>query len=163
MKKLVVYYSLDGNTRFIARKLAEKFQADLLELKPEKEIPKKEPFKHLWGGKQVIMSESPKLEDHGIQPDEYDLLLIGTPVWAFTFAPPIRSFLKEHQIKNKKVVVFCTHQGMPGRIFANFKKALKRNDVLAEIDFKNVLGDQEGNLRKLNDFVVESKIKTTEQ
>jgi flavodoxin len=31
MKTLIVYYSLEGNTRMIAEKLAEKTGADLLE------------------------------------------------------------------------------------------------------------------------------------
>ena len=41
MKKLVVFYSLEGNTKYIAQAIAEEIAADLLELKAVKEINKK--------------------------------------------------------------------------------------------------------------------------
>ncbi|MBI6872212.1 flavodoxin family protein [Clostridium aciditolerans] len=34
MKKLVVFYSFEGNTRYIAQSIAKAINADLLELKP---------------------------------------------------------------------------------------------------------------------------------
>ncbi len=158
MKKLVVYYSFDGNTRFVAHKLAKEFGTDLLELKPVQEIPEKEPLKHFWGGRQVIMGETPELEVYTIDPEEYDLIFIGTPVWAFTFTPSIRSFLKKHKIKNKKMVLFSTHQGMPGRALKHLKKELADNEILAEISFKGVLKNPERNLRELDDFINNLKI-----
>ncbi|MBU4486909.1 MAG: hypothetical protein KKD38_08270 [Candidatus Delongbacteria bacterium] len=41
MKKLIVFYSLDGNTRMISETMASEIEADLLELKPAKEITRK--------------------------------------------------------------------------------------------------------------------------
>jgi len=38
MKTLVVYYSLEGNTKFIAETISKTVGADLLELKPIKDI-----------------------------------------------------------------------------------------------------------------------------
>lgn len=41
MKNLVVFYSLEGNTKFIASQIAKKVNADILELKTKKEYPNK--------------------------------------------------------------------------------------------------------------------------
>jgi flavodoxin len=157
MKKLVVFYSLDGNTKFIAQNLAKKLGADILELKPEKEIPKVEPLKHFWGGKQVVMKETPKLQKYNLNLADYDTLIIGTPVWAFNFSPPIRTFLKENKIENKKIILFCTFQASPGKTFENLKKELSGNEIIAQIEFKSVLKNPKENFQKLEEFI--NKIK----
>ena len=153
MKKLVVFYSLEGNTKFIAQNLAKEIGADILELKPEKEIPKIEPLKHFWGGKQVVMKETPKLKKYDINLADYDTLIIGTPVWSFNFSPPIRTFLKENKIKNKKIILFCTSEGSKGKTFENLKKELKGNEIIAQIEFQSVLENPEENIKKLEDFI----------
>ena len=38
MKTAVIYYSLEGNTEFIAKKIAEKTQGDMIKLVPDKQI-----------------------------------------------------------------------------------------------------------------------------
>ena len=41
MKVAIVYYSMSGNTEYVAKKISEKMDADLIELMPEKEYPNK--------------------------------------------------------------------------------------------------------------------------
>ena len=67
MKSIVVYYSLEGNTKYAAEKIAGMIGADLLELKPVKSYPTGKVGKFLWGGKSAVMAETPELE-----PDEFD-------------------------------------------------------------------------------------------
>ena len=153
MKKLVVFYSLDGNTKFIAQNLAQKLGADILELKPEKEIPKIEPLKHFWGGKQVVMKEPPKLQKYNLNLADYDTLIIGTPVWAFNFSPPVRALLKENKIENKKIILFCAFEATVGKTFENLKKELLGNKIIAQVEFKSVLAKPKENLEKLEEFI----------
>ncbi len=152
-KAVVVYYSLDGNTRFVARELARLYGADLLEVEPQKEIPQAEPLKHLWGGKQVIMKERPLLKNYQMEISGYDRFFIGTPVWAFNFAPPIRTFLEENSLQEKEVVLFCTHEGVPGRTLANLEKALSGNRVVGRLQFDKVLKNQEQVVETLYRFL----------
>lgn len=63
MKSIVVFYSLEGNTRMIAQAIAKETGADLLELRPKQEIPKKGFRKFFWGGKSVVFREQPDLEN----------------------------------------------------------------------------------------------------
>lgn len=153
MKKLVIYYSLDGNTRFIAEKMAEKIDADILELKPEKEIPRIEPMKHFFGAKKVLLKRTSELKEYSLNLKDYDLSAIGTPVWAFTYTPAIRTFLSENDISDKKIILFCTSMIGPGKTFADFKKALENNEIIGEIGFKKVLKKPLENLEHLENFI----------
>jgi flavodoxin len=135
MKKLLVYYSLDGNTRFIAGKIAAAIGADQLELKPKKELQAKGLMKYLWGGRQVVHKETPELEAFELDPSGYDMLILGTPVWAFTYAPAMRSFLVNYKSAGKKVAIFCCSGGGLGKTLAAMREALAGNEVMGEIAF----------------------------
>ena len=62
MKTLIVYYTLEGNTHYAAKKIASKIGADVLRIKPVKTYPKKGFRKFFWGGKSAVMAETPELE-----------------------------------------------------------------------------------------------------
>ena len=49
MKTAVVYYSMGGNTAWAAARIAERLQADLIGIKPEKQYPDRGFRKFLWG------------------------------------------------------------------------------------------------------------------
>lgn len=38
MKNLIIYFSLEGNTKFIAESIAEEIECDIMELIPSKSI-----------------------------------------------------------------------------------------------------------------------------
>lgn len=124
MKTAVIYYSMSGNTAATARKIADGINADLLEIKPEKAFPDKGFKKFLWGGKSAVMAETPKLLPYMFDPEQYDQIIIGFPVWASNIAPPIRTFVTENKeaIREKKIAAFAC-QGGSGAEKA-FKKLL---------------------------------------
>lgn len=135
MKTLVVYYSFEGNCRLIAEAVARETGGELLELKPKKEIKAGGLSKYLWGGKQAMMGEMPELEPWDKDPAGYDLLFIGTPVWAWTFAPALRSFFARAGLSGKKIALFCCHGGQPARTFEKMRQPLAGNEILGEADF----------------------------
>lgn len=154
MKTLVVYYSLEGNTRRVAELISKKMKAELIEIEPVKSISKKGFSKYIWGGKQVTMREKPPIKELNIDLNNYDTIIIGTPVWAVTYAPAIRTFLSKYEIENKDIVLFCTHEGGPGKTLQNMKKELKNNKFVAEHDFSNVAKTDEESLNtSVNDFI----------
>jgi len=139
MKKIVIFYSLEGNTRLVAESMAKAIDADLLELKPKQEIKSKGFMKYVWGGKTVMMKSKPDLFPIDKNVDEYDAVFIGTPVWFWTYAPALNTFFAEYSLLNKKIGLFCCHGGGKGRIFNKMKEALKNNQILGEIDFQDPL------------------------
>lgn len=141
MKSLVVYYSFEGNTQFIAENIAEAVGADILALKPKEEMKSKGFMKYLWGGKKVLMKERPELLPFDKDPKEYDVLFIGTPVWGWNYTPALNSFFSNTSPKDKKVALFCCHGGGKGGIFKKMRQALEGNEILGTIDFKEPLRD----------------------
>ena len=139
MKKLVIFYSFEGNTKVIAENIALAVGADILELKPEKEQKPNGFLKYLWGGKQVLMRACPGLQPLDKDPRKYDLLFIGTPVWAGTYAPALRTFFSGQRFTTKKIALFCCHGGGKGTIFDKLKNALPDNQIVGEIDFQDPL------------------------
>jgi flavodoxin len=142
VKALVIYYSHDGNTRLIAQAIAEAIGADTLELKPTKEVASEGFAKFLWGGAQVMMKRTPSLLPFDKQPQEYDLLFIGTPVWAWTYTPPLRTFFSTTDLTGKKIALFCSYAGNKGTVLKDMKDALPGNSFVGEIDFVNPTGPE---------------------
>jgi len=140
MKSLVVYYSFEGNCDLIATLIQEEIGADLLRLKPIKDLKSKGFTKYMWGGKQALMKQKPELEKTDLVLEEYELIIIGTPVWAWNFSPAINTFLTENEIKNKKILLFCCHGGGPGKTLQKMRDRLEGNDLLGEADFFEPLG-----------------------
>lgn len=144
MKGLVIYYSLEGHTKLIAETISKELKCDLLELKPEKEIPKKGFSKFLWGGKSVIFNEKPKLINEMPDLNQYDTLIIGTPIWAGSYVPAINTFLSENKLNQKKLAFFACHAGGGAKkCFDKFQAVLKDNTILGTIDFQDSSSESE--------------------
>ena len=149
----MVYYSFEGNTKLIGDTIAKSIGADVLALKPANEIKSKGFMKYVWGGTQVVMGKAPKLEPYEINTQDYDVIFIGTPVWAWTYAPPFNTFFKEASILRKKVALFTCHGGQNGKTFDKIKEALPRNEFIGQQDFfEPLLKDTEININKAKDW-----------
>lgn len=135
-KVLVVYYSLTGNTKLIAEAIAESINSDVLELKPVKEISANGSMKYVWGGYQATMKKKPKLKVFDTNPLEYNLIFLGTPVWAWTYSPPIRSFLSMFDLSEKNVALWTCSAGDGIKAMNRFKEALKKANIIGEIRFQ---------------------------
>lgn len=154
MKNIVIYYSFEGNTKYVAEKIAEKLNADIYEIKLKKDNMKKGFMKYFWGGKQVVSKETPEIENIDIDFNIYDNIFIGTPVWAFTFTPAIRSLFNKIRLNKKNIVLFCTHEGGIGKTFENMKKELGDNFYIGEIDFINVQKSDKNEINtKIQDWI----------
>lgn len=136
MRKLVVYYSLGGNTRLVAETIAEKARADVLELLPEKEAPSGMVRRIVWGGRSARTGERPALKPYALDPSEYGMFFLGTPVWAWTIAPPLNTFLSKHSLEGKQVALFCCHGGAPGRALERMRRAVPGSIFVGELALK---------------------------
>ena len=136
MKSLVLFYSFEGNTKLMAETIAETINADMLEIKPITEMQSKGFMKYVWGGGHALMKKKPSLQPLEKNPEDYDLIFIGTPVWAWTYAPPLNTFFSDHPLSGKKIALFCCHGGGKGKIFNKMRNSVLNNHVIGEIDFK---------------------------
>ncbi len=135
MKSLVIFYSFTQNTKFIAETIAKNIDADLMEIKPIKDIQNKWFMKYIWWWRQVFMKEKPILYSFDKNPNDYDLIFIGTPVWAFSYAPAFNSFFDKIKIINKKIALFSCSGWMVGQTFKLMKNQLSQNEIISEKSF----------------------------
>lgn len=116
MKTAIVYYSMSGNTKYVADKIVDGIKAsgevDIIRIEPKKAYPAKGAKKFFWGGKSAVMGEEPALQPYEFNVEKYDRIIFGTPVWASTFVPPLRTFINENpEVKDKKIAVFICFSG----------------------------------------------------
>lgn len=129
MKKLVVYYSIGGNTRAVALRIARTLRADVVEIRTVKAYPDDYDVLVSLGKKEVESGYIPQIEPLAIDWSKYDTIIVGTPVWWYTFAPAVRTFLKGGSLKGKKVFPFATNGGWLGHTPSDFRKALRGAEV----------------------------------
>ncbi len=116
MRTAIIFYSMSGNTKYVADKIADRLKAsgevDIIRIELEKAYPDKGAKKFLWGGKSAVMGEKPALKPYEFCIKQYDRIIFGTPIWASTFAPPLRTFINENQnVKEKKIAAFVCFSG----------------------------------------------------
>lgn len=129
MKKLVVFYSYTGHTKMIAENIQQKLNCDILEIKPVK------PYSTDY---QTVVDEEQNNSSVGKTPDiqkidknlnDYDEIIIGTPVWWYTIAPVIRTFLTQNDLSNKTIKPFATNVGWLGHTFQEIQKLCPNSKV----------------------------------
>ena len=102
MKTLFIYYSYTGNGEIIASKLANK-DIDIRRVIRKKKLPKSFFFGVLTGGFLAGLKIKDKLVDFDNNIDEYDNIIIGSPVWNARLSSPINGALSKLNLKDKKV------------------------------------------------------------
>ncbi|MBD3246034.1 MAG: hypothetical protein GF333_03390 [Candidatus Omnitrophica bacterium] len=103
---LVVYYSRTGYTHSVARKIAERFDADLERLIDTRK--RTGPFAVAVAGKDAVAGNRTVLKPLQADPGEYSLILIGTPAWFGNVTPAVRTFVAEYDIAEKTAGLFGT-------------------------------------------------------
>ena len=113
-KVLVVYYSAQGHTDNVAKKIATNLNADIFEIKPKDEYTSDDLN---YSNKNSRVSK--EHDDETLRNielvstsvdnwDDYDTILIGYPIWWGIAAWPVDNFVKENDFTNKTVIPFCT-------------------------------------------------------
>jgi len=103
---------------------------------------------YVWGGAMVAMKRKPRLLPFDKNPADYDLIIIGTPVWNSTMAPPVRSFLDNCSSAVKRAALFCCYSGGVSKTFAEMKELLGKCIAAGEQGFLDPLGHNESDSSK---------------
>ncbi len=117
MKTLVTYFSATGVTRNAAKQVADIIGADLYEITPEQFYTDADLN---WRDKQsrssIEMNDKasrPAIKDGGKvpNPDRYDVIYVGFPIWWYTAPTIINTFIEANDFKGKTIVPFATSGG----------------------------------------------------
>ena len=135
----VVFYSLEGNVRHLAHAIAAATEADCIELKPLVHERDTELAEYVWGDMRIICSPKPQLEPPARDPTDYDLVFLGSPVWKGGVAPPILSFLDDHDFFKKRFALFCSYSGRAGSFFDQANRLMLGCNIVGTIGFRDPL------------------------
>ncbi len=139
MRILVTYYSLTGTTKSIAEKISGECNG---ELEPIQEAQHRSGF---WGalsaGRDAIFKRPALINPAETDPAQYDLVIIGTPIWAWSMSSPVRAYITQHASSLKHVAFFCTEGGTGGkRAFEHMSELIGKHPVatleVTETDIK---------------------------
>ena len=106
MKSLVVYYSRTNITKKLAEDIAGTLNCDIEEIVPKVNYSGK--LGYARGIKDGASGKIVELEDTKFNPEDYDVVYVGAPVWASRAANPIISYLNENEGKFNNVKFFLT-------------------------------------------------------
>lgn len=142
MKSAVVFYSLDGNTRAVAKEISEKFGTEIFELEERKQRAKGSKL-FMTAGFQALFGIKTELKNTYYDDlKNCDMIYLGTPIWAGKASPAVNSFVSGVKAKGKKFYVF-TLQGSDvnvnpcsGAIKLIHKLEAKGADTVNAVSFK---------------------------
>lgn len=149
----VIYYSRTGNGEFVATEFHKRLNSDLIRIETQQDLKGKKILQIVVGGFQVITKKTPPLKEYKFDVDNYDILVIETPVWVDTFAPAIRTFLKDQNINNKKIFLICCYDGGIEDTFQNLKEELRGNKFIGEVAFKQALDNKDETVKTIEYLV----------
>ena len=145
MKTSIIYYSFSGITRGFAEKIQKGCGGDLVEVKSKEHYSKLTAYTK--GAYRAMKGECDPIEPETIDVSASDLIVIGTPVWAFKATPAINAAIAALKgCEGKKAVIFATCGGTAKDTLPSMKKALelKGVTVLGEYLFtRKEIGDSQ--------------------
>lgn len=137
-KVLVVYYSQTGATEKVAKEIQQQLNADIEAI--EVENPYDGDFNATIARcqKEMESGEMPTVKPLKANIDDYDIIMIGYPVWFGTYARPIASLIESQKFEGKKVVTFCTFgSGGLQSSTSDLKAALPNAEVIEGYGVRN--------------------------
>ncbi len=118
---LVVYYSRSGHTKQLAEQLARALSADLEAIADPTDRSGVRGY--LRSGFEAGFQRIVPIAECTHDPNDYELVVVGTPVWNMSVSSPVRSYLHRYQDRLRKVAFFCTCGGSGGqRAFAQMAR-----------------------------------------
>ena len=128
-RRIVVFYTYTGHTKYIAEMIKEKLNCDILEIKPVRPYSKDYDLVVEKYQNNESVKETPEIEKLSVDLSKYDEIIVGSPVWWYTITPPIRTFLKENNLSGKKIIPFATNAGWLGRTFKEIETLCPNSNV----------------------------------
>ena len=129
-KVLVAYFSWGGTTRKVAQAIQQKTGGDLFEIKTEKPYPTDYHATIDIGKKEKEDNVRPKLA--GPLPDmkQYDVILLGYPIWWYVEPMAVKTFVEAQDLSGKTILPFATSggSGVEGSV-SNLRKTLPNAKV----------------------------------
>lgn len=151
MKAVIIYYSLSGNTKKLADFLAAKLTADKTNI--EEQNKNTNFFTMLRLIYHVLLNKPSQIRSLRVKPSQYDLVILGSPVWMMRLSSPMRALISQEKRNLKKVAFFCTEGSSGGKAVFEIMSKLCEKQPIATLEMTQTdMMELEKN-QKLADFI----------
>ena len=113
MKNLVLYFSVYGTAKIVAKEIAKQTGADIVEIEPA--VPYDSNRDHYnalaaYAKKEHDEDQRPAIKND-IDISGYDNIFIGFPVWWYDLPMSMWTFLESYDLSGKTIIPFFSHEG----------------------------------------------------
>jgi menaquinone-dependent protoporphyrinogen IX oxidase len=170
-KTLIIFYSRTGITKTIAETIAKEIGADSVEIK-ETHSDRLGFWGFVGAGWDAFLDNHSEILPQKINLQEYDTVIIASPIWSWNFATPIHTLLQTHNFDHQKVILvtnanidikkYDQYKGGTGNAVQNFLEGyLKGKQKKARDEMIAATSNDPGRVR--GHFHIETKNKIPEQ
>jgi len=139
---LIAYYSHSGTTKRVAEEIHQAVGGDLFEIVEAVPYPREYSAVVKQAKNEIANGFKPALKNEIPDISGYDLILLGSPNWWSTIAPPVAAFLTQADFSGRTIAPFITHGGGGlNRTVSDMRKLSPDSIVLDGFD-----GNQRGRL-----------------
>jgi flavodoxin len=150
MKCLVVYYTRTGKTKFVAESIAAQLGADIEEVV---DLKKRDgPLGWINGGKDATRKSLTEIAPTQKAPTDYDLVVLGTPIWAWAPTPAFRTYISKNSLAGKKVALFYTFDSDPKQASRKIREMLPNVEVVGELPLNDPSKNKEETDKKIAEW-----------
>ncbi len=151
MKALILYYSRSGKTRNIAEIIGKKLAAEVEEIIDHKS--RKGLLGFIASGNEAYLQRVIPIEKIEKDLSQYNVVVVGTPIWAGNMSTPILSFFREYKEKIPRIAFFTTSIGSdPQKIFLTVEH-ITAQKLVAVLNFTNRDIKKRYHLEMIDEFI----------
>jgi flavodoxin len=134
VRVLVVYFSRSETTHEVASVIARELGADLERITDGTD---RSGFRgYMRSGKEASTKALPEISPPKKDPADYELVVIGTPVWAWTMCSPIRTYLTSYKSRISRGAFFCTADGRESNTLGNMAELVGKPAEAAMVVYR---------------------------
>jgi len=151
MAKVLIAYYPSGETT----KVAERFNLNFKNINFKSELKEIKLIEDLEMRKQFKREKKLKLLNEITSLSKYDLIIVGTPIVAFTSVPAVNAFIRSlPKFENKKVILYATGIGLPGKAVKKMSSLFSMNGgkVIGSKVFSSIFDFDEKKLKEVDVF-----------
>lgn len=110
-KTLIAYFSHTGTTEAAARRIQEVTGGDLFEIRTVNAYPNSYQVAVDVARRELDNNARPALSGQVENMSDYDVILVGYPIWWHTTPMAVNTFLESYDLSGKTILPFCTSGG----------------------------------------------------
>lgn len=110
-KSLIIYYSRSGTTRRVAQALAELLDCDIEPIVEAGNRSRAGVAGFVGSVIEALRQHTAPILPHRRDPAAYDVVVLASPVWAWSLSSPMRRYLLDHAARLPAVAFLCTMGG----------------------------------------------------